>query len=165
MVNARTLILTAMLMVISLSTSAFAQSYNYVGTDHGGMNSDENGVKWHDPPLAYSARPRGRALYDMAQQNPRARDPNQFRSRNGRRQLRLQSDASYRLIVAVPREQSGAVGPPLFALICLSNWSLHSPLHSAQIPNNFGNAGKAARRCAPDLTGGGAAGDGAMTLA
>jgi hypothetical protein len=83
MVNKRTLILTAILRVISLSTPAFAQSYNYVGADHGGVNSDENGVKWHDPPLVHSARPRGRAPYDMAPQNPWARDPNSAAATGG----------------------------------------------------------------------------------
>ena len=84
MVNKRALILTAMFTVISLSPPAFAQSYNsYVGTDHGGVNSDENGVNWHDPPPVYSARSRGRALYDMAPQNPWAREPNSAAATGG----------------------------------------------------------------------------------
>jgi hypothetical protein len=83
------LALLATIVALGLSSPALAQSSNsglaaakelLIGY---GVNSDENGVRWHSRPQFHVARSHGRTLYDVAPSNPSALDPNSTTATGG----------------------------------------------------------------------------------
>jgi hypothetical protein len=83
MIDKKKLMLTAMLMVISLSAPALARSNGCDSRDGYGVNSDENGIQHDVCPPFRSVRHHGRALYDKAPSNWTARDPNSAAATGG----------------------------------------------------------------------------------
>jgi hypothetical protein len=83
------LALLAATVAIGLSSPALAQSSNSslgVGNEllvGYGVNSDENGIQRHSRPQFHAARPRARALYNVAPSNPSALDPNSTAATGG----------------------------------------------------------------------------------